>query len=380
MKLNELMNRSISEYATEVKGFGPTDRVAEIIGFMRENGSYEAIVEDGDRTSIVTVRDLLEVSSLDTRLSKLMHQVPRLNAQNTVSDAATLMFEYRTRSMPLYQGARLVGQVTSPSIVGKMLETDVPVKLSSIMTREPATVEPTATVASARELMRRKKIDQIPITDDGRLIGIVTSDSIVFSMAPKTDRDAKGRRAGGRFEESLGQYGTGSILTNEITDSLQDVYLNMHKEGANYSVVMNTGEVQGIVTYRDFMKVLLRKSSTPQLPMYIVGLPEDPFEAAAVRQKFTETVQFLRKGFPEISEARAIIKTGEKRSPRQKCQVDVLIMSPKERYSYSVFSYAVADAFDQVNSWAKRLFSQRKERRRRPASRRSAEDPRSSPH
>jgi CBS domain-containing protein len=375
MKVNDLMQQSISEFVTDAKAFSPTDRVSEVIGFMRENGSYEAFVEEGDRTSIVTIRDLLDLSNLDTRLSKLMHQVPRLNQHNTVSDAASLMFEYKVRSMPMYQGTKLAGQVTSRALVGRMMESEVPVKLSSIMTKEPVTIEPSGTVASARELMRRKKIDQVPVVDGGKLMGIVTSDSIVFNLEPRTDRDVKGGKQEGRFDEPLGQYGTGNLLTNEITDSLRDVYQNMNKEGANYSVVINTGEVQGIVTYRDFMKVLVKRSVAPQLPMYIVGLPDDPFDAAAVRQKFTEAIQLLRKAFPEISEARAIIKTGETKSAKRKCQVDVLILSPKERYSYNVFSYEVADAFDQVNAWAKRVISQRKDDHRKPTARRSSDGP-----
>ena len=89
MKLNDLMRQSISEFVTDARAFSPTDRVSEVIGYMRESGSYEALVEEGDRTSIVTIRDLLDLSNLDTRLSKLMHQVPRLNQHNTVSDAAS---------------------------------------------------------------------------------------------------------------------------------------------------------------------------------------------------------------------------------------------------------------------------------------------------
>ncbi len=363
MKPVDLMSVSISEFVTGVDAFSPTDRVSEVIGYMKENQWYEALVEDGDRTSIVTVRDLLDLTSLETRLSKLMHQVPRLNRQNTVSDAASLMFEYRTRSMPIYDGDKLVGQATSPLILGRMFDSEVPVRLSSVMTKEPNTIQSDSTVASARELMRRKKIDQVPIIDQGRLSGVITSDSIVFNMVPRTDRDVKGGNRGGRFAEPLREYGTGSIVTNEVTDSLLDVYVKMKEEQSNYSMIVNTGELQGIVTYRDFMKVLLRRSAPAQLPVYIVGLPDDPFSAAAVRQKFTEAIRTLRKGFPEMSEARAVIKSAEAGGPKQKSQVDVFIASPKERYSYSVFSYEVADAFDQVNAWAKKLNSQRKKAR-----------------
>jgi CBS domain-containing protein len=371
MKLNEFKEQPISGFVAGVKLFHPTGRVAEVIGFMREAGFWEAFVEDGEKTSVITVRDLLDISNLDTRLSKLMHQVPRMTPQTSVSDAASLMFEYRTRSMPVYDGVEFVGQVTSPSIVAEMMKSDVPLKMSSIMTREPVTIESTSTVAGARDLMRRKRVDQLPIMGDGGIVGVITSASIIFGMMPRADRDEKGGKQAGRFDEPLATYGMGSVLTSEITDSLSTVYAKMRKESSNYSIILNTGEVQGIVTYRDFLKALLKRNTSPDLPIYIVGLPDDPFEAAAVGQKFTEAIQLLRKGFPEITEARAIMKTGSAKSGKKRCQVDVLILSPKERYSYSVSSYAPADAFDLVNSWAKRLFSQRKNRKRKPSPRRA---------
>ena len=42
--------------------------------------------------------------------------------------------------------------------------------------------------------MRRKKVDQVPIVDGGRLTGVITSDSIVFNLTPRADRDVKGGR------------------------------------------------------------------------------------------------------------------------------------------------------------------------------------------
>jgi len=373
MRLNEFKEQPISGFTSGVRLFQSTGRASEVVGFMRETGSWEAFVEDGEKTSMITMRDLLDISNLDTRLPKVMHQVPRLTPNTSVSDAASLMSEYRSRAMPVYDGPRFTGQVLSPAIVGGLMKSDVPLKVSSIMTRGPVTIESASTVAGARDLMRRKRVDQLPIMADGRMVGVITSASIVFGMMPRADRDVKGGRQEGRFDEPLAKYGVGSIVTNEITDSLSTVYANMLKENSNYSVIFNTGEVQGIVTYGDFLKALVKRDASPDLPIYIVGLPDDPFEAAAVGQKFTEAIQLLRKGFPEITEARAVIKSGAGKSGKKRCQVDVMILSPKERYSYSVSSYAPADAFDAVNSWAKRLFAQRKGRRRKPSSRKTSE-------
>jgi CBS domain-containing protein len=338
---------------------------SKLIGHLRKTNNYEAFVEEEGRTSIVTIHDLLGIGEIETRLSKLMHQIPRLSESNTVGDAASLMFEYRTRSMPVYEGSKLLGVVTSPEIVERMLATDIKLRLSSIMTPSPITLGPSSPVSTARELMRRKRIDQIPVLEGSKLRRVVTSAEIVFNLLPTPDRDQKGDWLKGRFDEPVGMFGDDAMLTSEVTDSLQSVFRSMKRSSTNYSVIMNTGEVQGIATYRDFMKLLVRKDSAAPVPMYVVGLPEDSYAAGVVRAKFLETVQLLTRVFPEIEEARAVIELEGNNPQRKKNLVKVTILSPKERYSYEVFSYDLGESFDQVHAWAKKLVTQNKPNRRR---------------
>ncbi len=365
MNPNELIPTSVADLVSETKVFSSTDKASTLIGYLRETNNYEAFVEEQGRTSIVTVRDMLSLTDVETRLSKLMHQVPRLNTSNTVGDAASLMFEYRTRSMPVYQENRLLGAITSPSVVARLLETDVRVRLSSILTPTLVTLEPSSTVSSAIELMRRKKVDQIPVLEDLKLMRVVTSAEVVFNLLPTPTRDQKGERLKGRHDEPVGMFADDTPLTNEVTDSLQKVFRDMQRMSTNYSVIMNTDEAQGIVTYRDFMKLLVRKDNASPVPMYVVGLPEDSFEAALVRSKFLESVKLLTRVFPDVTEARAVIEWEGNNPQKKKNQVKVTILSAKQRYSYKVFSYDIGKSFDEVHSWAKKLVTQNKPNRRR---------------
>jgi len=369
------MRMPVTELLTEAEMFPSSETVSKVIGYLRESKLMEAFADDGDATTcIVSMRDLLNVTSLNTKLASIMHQVPRLGPNNTVSDAATLMHEYRTRSMPIYKERRLVGQITSPSIVAKLLDSDTPGKISSIMSPNPACMDVSDSVSKAREIMLKKKVDQLPVTKKGALEGIVTSDEIVFNLLPKTDRNMKGDTRAGRYDEALGIFALKDVLTNEITDGLRDVYQNMSKSGSNYSVIVGTDEIQGIVTYRDFLRVLARKAAQSSIPMYIVGLPEDPFEAETARKKFRGAVELLRRSVPDISEARAIIKMGETKSPKKKYEVKVFLVHPRDHYSYSVRSYELADAFDEVNNWVKELVQRSRPRKQRTSNARSYPD------
>jgi len=363
------MKMSVTELLTEAQIFPSGDPVSKVIGYLNESRLREALADDGDaKTCIVSVRDLLNVTTLDTKISAVMHQVPRLGPNNTVSDAATLMREYRTRSMPVYKEKKLVGQITSPSIVAKLLDSDAPGRISSIMSPSPVCLDVSDSVSKGREIMLKKKVDQLPVTKEGALHGIVTADEIVFNLMPKTDRNMKGNTRAGRYDEALGIFAKRDVLTNEVTDPLRDVYQNMSKAGSNYSVIVGTDEIQGIVTYRDFLTVLARKATDTSIPMYIVGLPDDPFEAGTARAKFTGAVELLRRSVPDISEARAVIKMGETKSPKKKYEVKVFLVHPRDHYSYSVRSFELADAFDEVNNWVKELVQRSRPRRAKRSS------------
>ncbi len=362
----------VTELVTEAQIFPSEAPVSKVIGYLREHQLMEAFVDGGDAsTCIVSMRDLLNVNTLNTKLSTLMHKVPRLGPNNNVSDAATLMHEFRTRSMPVYREKRLVGQVTSPSIVARLLDSDSPGKVSSIMSPNPTCMDVSDSVSKARETMLRKKVDQLPVTSKGALQGVVTSNQLVFNLMPRTDRNVKGDLRTGRYDEALGIFAVKDVLSNEITDSLRDVHQNMSKSDSNYSLIMSSDEIQGLVTFRDFLKMLSRKASASSIPMYIVGLPEDAFEAETARKKFRGAVELLRRSVPDISEARAVIKMGETKSPKKKYEVKVFLVHPRDRYSYSVRSYELADAFDEVNNWVKELVRRSRPRKQRTPNARS---------
>lgn len=66
-------------------------------------------------------------------------------------------------------------------------------KAKDVMTQDPATLGPDATLGEAATLMRQEDCGSIPIVDDGRLVGIVTDRDIVIRAvaAGKDPRSTK---------------------------------------------------------------------------------------------------------------------------------------------------------------------------------------------
>jgi CBS domain-containing protein len=366
LNLNQLRNLPVAELLSPVKALDAETPMSKVIGYLKQNNLYEAFFDEKDRTGIATLRSILAVKNIvNTKLSTIMAFIPRLAPRNTVGEAAALMFEYRIRSLAIFEGGKIKGQITARAIIEKLMEAQPTTRADRFMTPDPICVDSSDEVAKARSIMIRRKVDQLPVTKEGKLDSVITSSSIVFNMIPQTERNSRADAKGGRFDVPVENFASPDIVQNDASDRAKEVFDNMTKNDETYSVITNFDEIQGIITHRDFMKMIMnaRDSSEPQ--MYIVGLPEDPFEAEATREKFTRVIRLVRKALPDVLEARAIIKAGETKAARKRYQVQVFITTPRQRYNYQASGFELPDVFDEISSWSRKLAEHDERPRRR---------------
>lgn len=384
-------------------------------------------VGDSSSASIasITVRDILPVRDItSTKPSVLGKIIPGLSAEDsTIGYAARIMSHYRLRALPIIQkshernmkrGRDIIGQITARSIVRAIYEsgvvktirkpstftststpsktpTTVPpsssapskditakIKASDIMTPAPIVARPNDKVSAARGIMIRHRIDHLPIVDNNsqkaavsnKLVGILTSHHILSAMLPS---EKIGRKIIGvdnkrvRLDMSVigvGENETDNITTSDANDSLHSVVGLMLNSGSSYSVVKLLGEVQGIITYRDIVSLLGEKIGEEDIPAFIIGLPEDPFDAELAKSKFANIVRLLRKTtLPEIEEARCHIKLRDIEGERRRYEVDVNIITPYRRHTYTNIGWDLARMFDQMSDSLKKEIAHKRSRR-----------------
>jgi CBS domain-containing protein len=368
LNLSELKRLSVTELSSPIELLDSDSPVSKATGLMRDRRLSECYVGEKERTAIVTLRNVLKVQNFaSTKLSTIMSYIPRLNENYSVADAASMMFEHRIRSLPIYRNGKPIGKIDSHSIIERLVESRPEARVDRLMTPDPITIEERDDIGKARRVMIRRKIDQLPVTRDGKLVACVSSESIVFHLPPTTDRDSKGDVRLGRSEIPVKEFQHIDVVRSDVKDTIKKVFADMKKLQRTYSVVTTfDDEIQGIVTHRDFMKLLAEaKPTNDGVPMYMVGLPDEAFEAEAAREKFTRIVNLIRKGYPDTLEARAIIKAGETKSARKRYRVQVFLMTPRTRYNYSASGFELPDVFDEIEQWAKKLVTRYNRKPRR---------------
>jgi len=112
-------------------------------------------------------------------------RVIRARPDDTLRHAAELMIQLRIGSIVVVEEDRPIGIVTERDCVRLMAEgRPADAKIGDVMTKPITTCEADKKVAEALAIMSEKRINHLPITQNGKLVGIVASrDLITTSFA-----------------------------------------------------------------------------------------------------------------------------------------------------------------------------------------------------
>lgn len=116
-----------------------------------------------------------------------------LSPQHTVNDADELMAKYRISGVPITENGKLVGIITNRDI---RFQTDYTQPIGNVMTQQPLITAPVGTkLEAAQQVLMRYKIEKLPLVDaEGNLRGLITIKDIEQAIKyPNAAKDAQGR-------------------------------------------------------------------------------------------------------------------------------------------------------------------------------------------
>lgn len=116
-----------------------------------------------------------------------------LSPDKKLQDALDLMSKYRISGVPITVEGKLVGIITNRDIV---FEDDYSKKISELMTDEDLITAPeNTTIEEAKEILKKHKIEKLPLVDENfYLKGLITIKDIdKIKMYPNSAKDDKGR-------------------------------------------------------------------------------------------------------------------------------------------------------------------------------------------
>jgi CBS domain-containing protein len=390
--LKDVRNKEIKEFLEKPILIKEDVTVSRIIGMMMKENAHEIFIQLKDKPiSCINIRDILSSRDINTlKSSTIGKRIHGLTEKDTIGKAARIMNLYRLRSLPVINQNNhdIIEQISSKRIIKYIYDTFSRKKIdfkkmitaSDIMTPDLIIIDLKDKFDSAKATMRRDLIDHLPVAErhsDGKIMikGMITSNHIMQTLIPA---ESIGRRSLGteddlKSEQEVIGIADKNVITVDPDDTIMSTINTLFKANSTYTIVQSLGNILGIITYRD-INSLLGDQIQSDIPVYIIGMPEDPFEAELVRSKFVNIVKHLSRMSPKIEEARCKIKIRDIEGERKRYEVSASINTTYRRHGYtSNKGWDLAKIFDEMSDGLKNQVAHEKSERQKDSVRRSYE-------
>jgi IMP dehydrogenase len=122
--------------------------------------------------------DLKDVKARDVMVEDLI----TISPEEKIAFADLLMTRNNIGGLPVVDHGKIVGIITQRDIMFARHYEVGRLRAGDLMSRELITVDPDASLKDILSLMLEKKIERLPVVEEGRLLGLIVHDRILRAV------------------------------------------------------------------------------------------------------------------------------------------------------------------------------------------------------
>ncbi|NOZ81794.1 MAG: CBS domain-containing protein [Candidatus Micrarchaeota archaeon] len=353
MKVREIMKQPVT--------MKPGETVSRFISLMEKHHIHEVpVVSRGRLVGMLHYKDLAARSIQDPtrmKIEALLSVPPTVSPEDDVMKAAETIFFSKYRAVPVVEGEKLVGIVSSTDIVKSVKDT-FRGRVEDIMS--PAIIiREDEDIGKARVLMREKNISRLPVLDsEGRIVGMVTVFDLLRAIKPRERLNwysmAAEKLTVMNIPVSVVMNKNPPVISKD--ERLSRVPELMEKYRVSGLIVSDGFGAVGVITTRDLLELFLSAKSDRKPCIQVSGVPDEERERV---MKLLENAARKISSMHKLLYLHLHVKTyGKKFSVRLRVKTDSGVVVSRS-HSWDLLE-AVGDAVDQ----AERMMVKTKEKLR----------------
>ncbi|NJL18328.1 MAG: CBS domain-containing protein [Nitrospira sp.] len=249
----------------EVVSQGTTTAAAAVRMRAKRIGCLLVEPDDSERgsTGIMTEADLVRnvlAEGLDpmvTLVNRVMvSPILTIAGERSMLDASQLMETNHVRHLCVEEAGEIVGIVSVRDLVRSFVDAErgpvcdlekVYRPLSVLMATTLATIQSDASLRTAAQLMRQKRIGSLLTIEAGEIVGIVTERDLVWKgLAGNRDSDST----------HVSAVMSSPLLGIDVNRTIRDASKAMAEQGIRHLAVTENGKIIGVLSVRDLVKMV----------------------------------------------------------------------------------------------------------------------------
>ena len=366
--LKDFQSTKVKNIITKPTIIEPTETLSSVINKITRNKAYDVFCIHGKTTLSTNILSLLNAKNITTmKVEPFLSPVPYISPNDSIQKASHIMTHYRTREVPVVTKNKIIGVVTAKQILKLLsLKDNKWIKANLIYTQNPITISSDESLSTAKRIMISKKIDHLPVISNDKIKQVLTSSHLIESIIPKESlgRFSKGANRIHKLESKIANTGSTRIPQCSPNDDLNKILKLMLKSDTTCCLVNLWDNLQGIITFKDVLGLLASKIET-QIPLFIVGMPEDQKNSNLISSKFEKTLKRLQQTYSEIHEARVAIKK-QRSGGKREGKFDVTIMISTSHHApliYKSVGFDLGEVLEDLSQKLLRNLSKRAKQR-----------------
>ena len=251
-------------FSTEFSSVNENDALSRCLELFKKDAPPVLVVldEKGKYAGVISRRWLVRarLDPATTKVKTLMRPAPKVELGVSLSKAAKMMIQSGVRQLPVFEKEKLHGFVTDENIIhGAVTQEWGNNPVEQIMTKAPFTLDAARSIGAVLSLFREHDISHVPLMENGKVVGIVSTQDVLENVFQPNQRQTLGDIKGEKIHTlSIPAKGVmnSPVITVTPETPLKEAESKMHKFNVHCLVVMAKDRLVGIVTKTDFLEPL----------------------------------------------------------------------------------------------------------------------------
>lgn len=127
---------------------------------------------------------------------------------------------------------------------------------TDVMTKDPVTVAPDASLAEVARLLEKRRIKRVPVVEDSRLVGIVSRSNLLQGLATESTPGTVGaddRELARRLQKELERQNFGSFLNPLVQDGVVHLWGVVDSETERRALILMAEQIPGVKAVEDHL-------------------------------------------------------------------------------------------------------------------------------
>ena len=225
MVLETLTARDVMK--TTVKRIHPDETLSKALSMLEGIQDVLVVEEDGEYKGVITERRIIR-SGLDpskTKVRSVLVHAPTVTPDTPYPELVRLIIDANVMDLPVKEDGRIIGIVDDDVLLTHLARDELAeqTRVETLMTPEPISIHPRETLAKALSLFRQHGISRLPVVEKNRLVGIVTLHDILTKAFRPRERPDYGTYIAEK--ESIIHLPVEDVMEKNVTTATPDTRL-----------------------------------------------------------------------------------------------------------------------------------------------------------